>query len=64
MCCDDYIMYHGVECHHEWEKTLAQSGMFFIDMCHKCYDQRPFDMRAGINYNLSDKPAKPLLRQS
>lgn len=23
-------------CEHEFKKTLAQSGMYFIEMCHKC----------------------------
>jgi hypothetical protein len=26
-----------VECNHEWKKTLAKHGMWFIDMCHKYY---------------------------
>jgi hypothetical protein len=28
-------------CEHEYKKTLDKSGMFFINMCHKCYDQKP-----------------------
>jgi hypothetical protein len=27
-------------CQHEYRKTLHQSGMYFIYMCHKCKDQK------------------------
>jgi hypothetical protein len=29
------------ECQHEYKKTIAKSGMYFIDMCHKCLDEKP-----------------------
>ena len=31
-----------VECRHEYKKTLAESGMYFIDMCHKCMSSKPY----------------------
>ena len=30
------------ECQHEYQKTLSTSGMYFINMCHKCGDQKPW----------------------
>jgi hypothetical protein len=29
-------------CEHEYKKTLSKSGMYFISMCHKCRDEKPF----------------------
>lgn len=31
------------KCKHEYKKTLATSGMYFINMCHKCHDMKPCD---------------------
>lgn len=31
--CDNVV----TECDHEYKKTLAKCGMYFIDMCHKCH---------------------------
>jgi hypothetical protein len=30
------------DCQHEYKKTLAKSGICFINMCHKCNDEQPF----------------------
>ena len=29
-------------CEHGYKKTLDKSGMFFISICHKCNDQKPW----------------------
>ncbi len=31
-----------IDCKHEWKKTIDKSGMCFINMCHKCYSQEPY----------------------
>lgn len=38
-------------CEHEYKKTLAESGMYFISMCHKCLDSKP--------WTVFDEPIKP-----
>jgi hypothetical protein len=30
------------ECNHEYKKTLAKAGMYFINMCHKCFHETTF----------------------
>lgn len=32
-------------CNHDYKKTLAKSGMCFINMCHKCGDSKPWRNR-------------------
>ncbi len=31
-------------CEHEYKKTLDKSGMFYINMCHKCRDSNPWSI--------------------
>lgn len=42
------------ECEHEFKKTLAQSGMWLIDMCHKCYAVKS-SVNGSIYYPIKDK---------
>jgi hypothetical protein len=51
MCCDDEIMFSVHACNHEWRKTLTKSGMCFIDMCHKCHEQKPYTVIGEIARN-------------
>ncbi len=39
---DHFAFSHDMVCEHEYQKTLAKSGMFFISMCHKCHDEQPW----------------------
>lgn len=39
------------ECAHEYKKTLDKSGMYFIEMCHKCHERRPFKLNAENSTN-------------
>ena len=34
-------------CNHEYKKTLDNSGMYFINMCHKCHDRKPWRLLDG-----------------
>lgn len=29
-------------CEHDYQKTLANSGMYYVDFCKKCNDERPY----------------------
>ena len=31
------------ECQHEYQKTLANSGMYFLDKCKKCMHEKPWE---------------------
>lgn len=45
------------DCEHQWEMTLAQSGMYFIEVCKKCRAERPFiqlDVPDSVKNKISD----------
>lgn len=45
------------ECNHDYKKTLARSGMWFINMCHKCGDEKPCcDHESDCNDYMSNAP--------
>ena len=48
------------ECQHEYQKTLSKNGMYFINLCHKCLDQKPWKSECqhesnGTHYHIQSK---------
>ncbi len=44
---------HKAECQHEYKRTLAKSGMFFISMCHKCKDEKPYNDHKDLDNTIT-----------